>query len=272
MTFISPSSPVENYFVLSSGRTGTTYLTGLLRSAAAEIDCFQEPFPGWFFQIMSNLSAAGQLPLGLQHFAKSVFIAYRQHLKKKCVTSKLVEVNPFLYGLAPLISHASQPFHLIHMVRHPFGYICSMLNFKPGGLKNLFFHSRLWNPTLAGVAGLTATEWTHLHPVLQKAWLWLFINRQIAGSQSLALSYHLLRFEDLCHSEPEKRSETLTQIAVWLDLKNCRLDTIDPQGLSRNASRERNPHGAQLLSPYLKSAIRRICRPLMEQFGYQDTE
>ena len=127
----------ENYFVLSSGRTATTYLTALLQNGSSEFDCFQEPFPGWFFQIMSNLAAAGKLPAALRGPVKSAFLSFRQKLKKKCRTSKLVEINPFLYGLGPVLNDAVGPFHLIHMVRHPFGFIQSSLNFKPGGLKNL---------------------------------------------------------------------------------------------------------------------------------------
>ena len=197
-----PSGP---YFILSTGRTGTTFLYRFLNRHFQALACYQEPAPSWIFRLYANLCAVRQPSPWIEALMRKYFIRSRTRLGKAKSGPLYIEINPFLYGSGAMLTELDKSVRILHMVRHPAGYIESSLNFNPQGWRVLFKNFPVWNLNVSKAWRDKNIPWQRLSDIEKKAWQWVYINHKLKSYASLAAGYLRVRFEDLFESDAATR-------------------------------------------------------------------
>ncbi len=263
-------SLMEPCFVLSTGRTGTTFLTEFLRRHYSDIACLQEPGVGWLTNVCSNLRAEKRLPAASLPVLRRQFFRARNTLVRSKEVEKYIEINPFLYGMGDLLNAWLKEPRILHMIRSPWTCIPSLMRFKPRGWRRFFVHAPFWNLNVekAKARGKGSLHWSSLSWMEKKAWQWVYINEMIGSYRRLNGKYHVARYEDLFSSDRGLRYKTLLGIVDFFGLK-------EPAAFDESMFQIRvNPRAAEdetedgFWDENAKEKMLAICRDAMERFGY----
>lgn len=256
-------------FVLSTGRTGTTFLYEFLAREYPSLPCFQEPRPSWIFNFYSNFvceKARGKL---WKDLIRLHFITVRNSLIKKSGSFPYLEISPFLFGLGEVLREAFGQIKILHMVRHPFGFIRSTFNFKPQGWRTLFLDAPFWNLNVEKAYKRPLAGWPKLSKIEKKAWLWKYTNERIESYRKISQDFLAVRFEDLFSAIHDKRKDTLKRIVRFLELP-------EPQTIREEWFEIKVNKSTDNLFPHCDpgnegalGAIRDICGDLMGHYGYR---
>ncbi len=267
---IAHFTQTEIYFVLSTGRTGTTFLYHFLRRHYPDVICSQEPSPSWIFNICSNLRTERRLPrfclpLIERHFITSRSPLLRNYEERK--SAKYIEISPFLYGLGDTLRQTLGSIKVIHMIRHPLSFITSTLNFRPKSWRGLFVDMPFWNLNIRHVFRNRKIPWKRLSKLERLAWQWVCINEKIRSYQRDGANFLTIRFEDLFSCEAPLRESTVQRITAFLGLPP---PIIHPDGFQKRI----NPSQAAICPPpklwdagILKRVLD-ICSPLMKTYNF----
>ena len=261
-------SQTRNYFILSTGRTGTTFLHKLLTSWEPALACFQEPRPSWIFQIYSNLKAERRAGGRFEDWIAELFSSSRSRLLKGTCSDRYIEISPFLYGLGESLRKAAGEFRVLHIVRHPFTCIPSMLNFNPQGWRRFFMDSPVWNLNVSRALQDPALRWETLSKIEKKAWQWRYINQKIESYQSLAESYLRIRYEHFFSNTPEIREEAFRKILAFLGLSTNRDYRAIPLSMKVNESQTNTVLTWEHWEAKTFQAVLAICGERMRAYGY----
>ena len=257
----------DPYFVMSTGRTGTTFLTEFLNRHFPSLGCFQEPRPSWVFNVYSNLYCEGRLKR-VRKIVKNYFIASRNRLVKNFTGRQYIEINPFIYGMGDIFKEAFGEIKILHLVRHPLSFISSALNFRSQGWRAHCVDLPIWNLNVEIAWRKQQICWRKLSKIQRKAWQWCYINDKIQSYQEICKEYLCVKFEDLLSEEHTLREETMKKILSFLKLP--KLERIFPQEFERKvnpsqASTSLNPAEP---APEIREAVSQICGPFMQVFDY----
>ncbi len=263
------------FFVLTTGRTGSTFLFKLLHKYFPEEVIRREPPPSFLLNVYSNLRMEGW-PIPEAWLAKLVrgyFLKIKRRLGDKSLANWYLEVNPFLYGTGDLIRDVFGSWKLIHMVRHPFSYAHSTQNYRPRAWRKFFVHAPLWYLYVSRVLPEEKIRWSSLLHREKSAWQWRVINQKIESYRNLCDGYLRVRYEDFFSSSPAVREETLRSLLRFLELPEDRIpaDAV-PYHRKENPSQHARVPTPEKWDPTLRDSIARICAPLMERYGYDPRE
>lgn len=265
------------YFVLSTGRAGTSFLYQMLKRSLPEAVCVQEPAPSWRFNIASNLYSEKRLAEPVMQWLTQNLIASRTRLLRREMQAggpaarPYIEINPFLYAFGNRIRESLGEIKILHLVRHPFTYITSSLNFRPPGWRGALIQKPVWNVNVGRVLPSARIPWGKISPAEKKAWQWRYINEQIRAYQTVSSRFLLVQFENLVSNEEPVRQKTIAAISDFFR----GLKFVPPSGPffehKANPSRPSSPHEWKNWSVATQHSVLSICKGLMEQFGYEDT-
>ena len=263
----------DRYFVLSTGRAGTSFLYQMLQRSLPEAVCFQEPAPSWRFNIASNLYSEGRLPPAMMRWLTRNFIASRTRLLRRQTETgnslrPYIEINPFLYAFGNNLRESLGELKILHLVRHPFTYITSSLNFRPPGWRGRLIQKPVWNVNVSRALKSARIPWGKISPAERKAWQWRYINEQISAYQTVSSRFLPVKFENLVSGESRIRQNTLEAISHFFG----GLKFVLPGGRffedKANPSRPGSPHEWKHWDAETKKSILSICGGLMEKYGY----
>jgi hypothetical protein len=263
----------DTYFILSTGRTGTTFLNDLLLHYYPELGCFQEPCYGnWLFNIYSNLYVLGWMKERTLSFAKQHFLYTRNKLVQNLSGNQYIEINPSLYGLGKMLKEVSGEIKILHMVRHPFTYIPSMLNFRPSAWRAHLVDLPLWNLNVSKALPEKKIQWHGLSRIEKKAWNWVYVNQTIQCYKNISKKFLVVRYEDLFSQDDAIREKTFTEIVHFLGL---------PMPAAFDVSRFNhrvNPSQRNDIPPWSRwdektlASVCDICGDLMSDYAYTHYE
>mgnify|MGYP003624486809 CR=1 FL=1 len=252
-------------FVLSSGRVGTTSLREYLKENTSDIDVAFEPrssrpaFMLWNFEKYIKRN---------NNLSESYVIRQREkeslQIKPGCTR---VEINPFLSPFCKVLSEHIKDMHVVHIIRHPYTWINSIMSFRALGWRRYFIDSipftRLVHPS-------AVDHWSSLSEPEKFAWRWRLHNEQILESVNAYTKYRLIKYEDLSLGTTEVRIQMLTDVLEVL-MPETSIIEININKLGKlNTSNSSTKPAFDSLPIDVRKRIHKICAPLMEAFSYTD--
>lgn len=253
-------------FVLSAGRTGTTFLREFLKARGGALDVAFEPPTSRRCWVLWNAEQAGLAPRGL---ASRIVIRRRRADALGVAPGRVrLEINSFMSPFVGDLCEHTDALGLVHMVRHPFTWIPSMGNFKAAYWRR---HVIDHVPFTHQVHPLARAEWRRLHEVVRLAWRWRLANEGLGVAETASAIYLRVRYEDFVSRDEAVRDDTL---AAMLSVVDPAFDGRAPQPDRRERLNAR-PAGEvpdwRDWDAGLAAEVREICAPLMARYGYGDT-
>jgi hypothetical protein len=185
------SQPV---FIISTGRTGTTFLAETLRRL--EANAAHEPGPRWL-RLLSNAFVAG----AISH-DRTIELLKRARPPEATFD---VEASCLIYGLTTPILEAKPDAHVVHLIRDPRTYVRSAMNWgvhRPGGRPlNLIPYRRLAPSHLEGRTPTTLIDWARSGQFARVCWTWQAMNRIMRDDGADQDRFTTIRMEDVFDSE-----------------------------------------------------------------------
>ncbi|TNE89609.1 MAG: hypothetical protein EP330_10585 [Deltaproteobacteria bacterium] len=243
-------------FAISSGRTGTVFLTERLPALYPQLHAVHEP-PG-----SRSTLVAGNLRNLVGRGSRLLRAKWRLELERRLAEvpsgAHYLEVNPMLVPVTDLLAEV-EPLRLVHLTRHPRSWTQSIRTFKASSrFRPVIDFLPLANPyPTPRPEGWLGTDQVH-----KALWRWRYGNEQILALAPNAERYLHLRYEDLFAEDVGQRDATLAKLLDFLELPPC----DDPAPLYASGRANPAPPGARVEVP--EESIAAICGSLMAQLGY----
>jgi len=248
-------------FVLSTGRTATQTIARVFNTFEG-VTAFHQPRPYRRFRIDSCKAICGRIA---HAELKRRFLARRQRLLNAITTPIYLESNNYLFGFAGVLGELFESASLFHVVRHPFSFVRSQLNFGGySGLKRLMLdYYPCWTikPEQYGQPGL---RWRSMSRFEKYAWVWTVTNSSLDAVAQTTADYHRIHFEDLF----DKSCTGLQRIAEAIGLQ------WDPQQHRSFRDRRFNSSRFRLVPAWeewdrnLRKQLAGICGEQAKKYGY----
>ena len=255
----NPSRLAKAYFVLSAGRTGTVFLSNLLRSISEHLHCFHEPPPARYELVLGN--AANDLGVGSSLVRRLVLSVRRHRLCNLEDKDRYIEVNPLLCPAIEYLPELVRDLRVIHIVRHPRDWAQSILAFKASGYRRFLVDYIPFGRTYPQPR---PHNWRKSSPAVKALWQWRTCNEQILTIQPYCHTYLLLRYEDLFLSSDVQKLHTWRQLFASLDLQPP--TTLDDLNLQRRTNAA--PIQGGVKDSLSSQDVGAICGQLVKRFGY----
>jgi hypothetical protein len=262
-----PDAPIDGnrlQFVLSAGRTGTTFLAHVAPVVLPSLTIRQEP-PGSRPMFMA-LNAATVGVIGQGWLERIYFASRRRWLDQGRPDERFVEINPFTVPLAAKFGGMIRPLRAVHMVRDPRDWIQSMGSFKAFGWRR---HIIDYVPFAQSIHPAVRRDWLRLDPIRRLAWRWRLANEQIDACRADCERYELVHYEQLFSADPDARVAAMKTI----------VDVLAPGSRPDYAaipwSDTINPAGRTIVPAWqgwddaLKRDVAAILGPQMARYGYE---
>lgn len=248
---------METVLVLSAGRTGTVFLTRTLPAHVGGLHVVHEPPGSRTTLVLGNLRAWSGWGGGwLRDRIAAGIDARRRDLPPG---TAYVEINPMLCPAADLLPDAVGPLRLVHLVRHPVGWVRSIRAFKASGWRrHLVDHLPFVSPS----PWPRPEGFSEFDQVALALWRWRVCNERIEALAPRAERYLRLTYEELFTAERPVRIAALEQLLELLD----RPMPADPTPLLEASVANPAPAGGRVdVDPELAE---RVCGPLLRRYGY----
>jgi hypothetical protein len=252
-------------FILSSGRVGTTSLREYLKENVSKIDVAFEPkssrraFMLWNMEQLFGLNNT----CSESYMLKQRFIDYRK-IKQGHTR---IEINPFISPFCKVLSENIENMHVVHIIRHPYTWINSIMSFRALGWNKFVIDSipftRIRHP-------LAKSTWSALTEAEKFAWRWRLHNEQILESVNNFGEYKLIKYEDLSLGENEIKIKNLNDVMKVL-IPEYDTTSININKLGKyNTSNGSKKSVLDNLTEEARDNIHGICKPLMKIFSYSE--
>jgi len=234
-------------FIVSTGRTGTGFLTRMINEGVPDAFSLHEPRPAFRRRLRAWM---GRAPSAME---KLRFERTRKRFLKEGRGDLYVENNYQLFAAIPMIRAAFPQAKIIHVIRDGREVTTSFLN--------RYRYIRSDPITPADVRGDPAGQWWEgWTPVQKLAWYWVTVNRHIRAQEPELV----VRFEDLFDDD---------RTALW-DLLDF-LEVGYEREVVRNLAQNRvNENKVAFFPPYdqwpthWQGQFWEIAREAMTEFGY----
>ncbi len=263
----------RSVFVLSTGRTGTVFLAGLLDQVSSVISA-HEPKPS---RVLNAWTTAYLEDKVSDKFMAAVLANKRRRL---AATNKdiYIEMNNFIAGFAEAASEVFENASVIHIVRDPRDFITSLTNRGDDEGIRKFFNKYVphWAYVPRGV------KKRNLDAFSRAAYRWVAINQCLSDwGKRNPDRYHFFKFEDILdHKDPHKIDPVLE--AIGLTKKQIKELNYTPEphyqkvkfSLIDRPIDASNTSSRQAMAKWRdwrdndKKRVAEICGPLMKQYGY----
>lgn len=255
------------HLILSTGRTGTSYLRLAFNDAGRDMITLQEPLPSRYIYLSANASNR------ILNDTSFVLRWYEKGLRKRLsrIGSKTyIETNPYLCPFADKLHLIAKNLHVVHIVRDPRTWVQSQLDF--GGLG---FNRQLakWAPF--NMPGSARDYRIHgsgkISKVQQAIWRWSDFNRRIESLDGTIAGYHRVRFEDLFSDDEQTARISHELILKAFDIKEKIAIGALMSRPAANISSKKIKYAYSRWTKADKRFLDKAAGQLMAKYGYDDT-
>lgn len=244
-------------FILSTGRTGTTYIANYLANYKG-VYSVHEPKPSWRLRMWSMARLENNID---DNYLYRIFAKLRKRRINEVNEKIYVESNPSLKGFCIGIAKNMSNAYIIHIVRDPRDSVASGVNYGALRLKKRLM--------------ISLVPYWHLHPLKllnQKksipekiARSWLLTNNHINKSREYTDNYIQIKFEDL-FNDADKMKEVINFIGIQQEyIEEKSINSIQK---SKNASKYNDIKNWMNWSPDFAKQIYAIVGKTMKDCGY----
>ncbi len=244
-------------FVLSSGRTGTVFLTRTLGSEIDDVVCVHEPKPSRSLMMLGN--ARNTVGRGTRILRPLFRRSFARRLAEVPEGSRYVEINPMLCPITDLVADLEGPLRVVHMIRDPRSWVRSIRAFRASGSRR---HLIDYVPFATPFPVPRPSRWIRLSHTEQALWRWRYCNEQIASLAPDCHTYELIRYEDLFSADPQMRRTALDRVFAGLEVQL-------PEDLALDTTTRLNAAPKRAELDIDEDAVQRICgSSLLRELGY----
>ena len=246
----------KNFYILSTGRCGTTFLSRLIQQNDPALSNIHQQKDSKGLNVQANLAISSKRYK--KRFVASLSRKYAHALPPSTADSlrsvayllyleKLFEENPGLRDNAIII----------HLVRDPRDFVSSFINWKNRRLSGWIAHhlTPFWMPQPKISERFSMTKFEHF------CWIWQRKNMLFCDGFSNLHDYHLYKMEDL-QAGSEKLNELLSRITGRSDIKT------GTEGENHNSPAKKSFAYWKNWNPVQAQKLHDKCAGLMEQYGY----
>lgn len=242
-------------FILSSGRTGTVFLSKFLARYAPEACAVHEPAPTRWQMMFANFhNDTGLFRTAISHWFRAA------HRKRCSSANTYIEINPFLCALSEFIPDSDHTLRIVHLTREPLSWAHSMTTFKASRkFRWIIDYVPFAKPNPAP----RPDGWRQMPELQRSLWRWVWCNSRISELREKTDYYVQVKYEDLFSEDLNKREAALRAIFDTLDLPwpeevnwSGFVDKVNPAPTSKVQHPSMN--------------VAEIARPLAASFGYAD--
>lgn len=206
---ISAEKPTFNA-VISTGRTGTVFLTHFINSAAGDEIAVHEPSFSRQLYLLANM-------FSYHGWNRSSLVRLYMAIRKSRIGSEqnYIELNPFLCPVADLLADIPYTLKVAHLVRDPRTWVPSMISHEASGYRKFLIRKVPFNLPRDKKYG---KEWHKMSLVEKMLWRWSVLNRTISKLEHRGCQYELFRYEDIFSSNSETLANSRGRFLRFMDL------------------------------------------------------
>ena len=245
--------------ILSTGRTGTNYLSQLLQS-----------------QGLDDLSHQGKYSR-LINILGNVGLCLKSDLLQKRILPKLMEkTGRSVYTADPLLSvpltliipsqTSTQKIKVLHIVRDPRDFVTSFMNWRRQKLRRMFLHHCVpfWQPNPWGVGNTDLINYIKMSKFEHFCWIWAYKNSLFEKKwNKRGIDYLRIRLEDISN-----QTNTSKMLSSFLGLQEFCFPSELKQNQSVNKSDNAYFPKWNHWTKQQANNLYKHCAQLMEQYGY----
>ena len=181
--------------VISTGRTGTVFLTHFINSIAGDEVAVHEPSFSRQLYLLGNL-------FGYHGWNRTSLVRRYMVIRKSRIgcAQDYIELNPFLCPVADLLADIPYTLKVAHLVRDPRTWVPSMISHEASGYRKPLIRKVPFNLPRDKRFG---REWHKMTLVEKMLWRWSVFNRNISKLELSGCQYELFRYEDIFASDSE---------------------------------------------------------------------
>ncbi len=247
---------MKHFYILSTGRCGTTFLSKLIRiNDPNMVDVHQLPDSKWLNVranvALSNIGARGR-------FAASLSRKYDHALPPSSADPlRSVAYTFYLKKLLEKHQELKDEVTIIHLVRDPRDFVSSFMNWKNRKLSGKIAHhiTPFWMPEPGIIKKWSMTKFEHF------CWIWERKNRMFYEEFAWFPGYYLFMMEDL-----RPGSDQLKQL-LSLVLDKSEEEIIMEIKEYNSPIRKDFPYWNKW-TPKQATKLHGICSDMMAEFGY----
>jgi len=196
--------------VISTGRTGTVFLTHWINSHAGdEVAVHEPPFSRLVYLLGNLFGYHGWSRSGLVH----LYMAIRKY--RICGAKAYIELNPFLCPVSDLLAEIPYTLKVAHLVRDPRTWVPSLISHEASRRRKFLIRKVPFNLPRDRKFD---RDWRTMTLVEKMLWRWSSFNRRISTLEHSGCQYELFRYEDLFSGNAETRESSRSQLLQFLDL------------------------------------------------------
>lgn len=251
---------MDKIYILSSGRSGTTFITSLLRELATELNIEHQKKGSRIINIISNL------PVNMDYI-NWIILKLFGRIKgdmPKSTADPLISLALFGYLKKNKIDGK-----IIHLVREPQAFVKSFMRWKTYSLSKIILHYIIpfWNPNpFLFDKEIGFFEWLKMSKFEIYSWIWNFKNSKYYQLSHCKKNYMLIRLEDLTCDNLETRFEVISRLVEFLEIKKDDVIIRNLDFRKKNKSKERKSKDYQNISE--EQIIDKHCSELSRKLGY----
>jgi hypothetical protein len=219
--------------IVSTGRTGTIFLSRLFADLYPAVDSHHERGSSRIIQILTNLHFSHLFPKSGLKIAWKMF---KGNEIESCEKGYHIDANNFLYGLASLAPELYPSLKVLHIARDPRSYVTSQLNFSRQKWTSFIgnYLVPFWQPNPFLVGELPLHRLVRFTRFEKYCWIWDFKNRIMETLEGSSTPYLRVRFEDLFAGKgPGQAFRQITEFFGLPDVKNIHGRFKEPANTSQ---------------------------------------
>jgi len=247
--------------ILSTGRTGTKYLSNIL-SVQFHIDIQHQ---GQYSRIINILGNLG-LCFAFEALSKAV-ISYIMNITDRMNKST---ADPLLSVPHTLIKSSNleiSKLKILHILRDPRDFVTSFMNWRRQKLRRMFLHHcvPLWQPNPWFTGSVNFKTYIKMSKFEHFCWIWAFKNNLFETRWAKSKSNYIrFRMEDLINNN----KNCISEFASFLDLSRPKLiEFINKSPTVNRSDNHYFPRWKQWTKEQAMT-LDKHCGPLMARYGY----
>jgi len=253
----------ENLIVLSTGRTGTKYLSQMFYALERKDISHQ----GQFSRTMNIIGNIGLCVLFESLSKKLLLYLLKKTDRMKSTADPLLSIPHIL-----LVDKYNQnnKSKILHVVRDPRDFVTSFMNWKRQKLRRMFLHHCVpfWQPNPLCAGDVSLKTYFQMSKFEHFCWIWAFKNNLFEKrSLGYCSEYLRIKMEDLTDFK-DPNNECINKLAIFLNIPTSKLAEILMNSHAINRSDTKYFPCWQYWTKAQALILDKHCGILMKKYGY----